>query len=193
MPSAPARAAALCEDGCFTIGGLNGDDHRKLPTARQWLLVRIGAALLGVVLVAADLVWKLAAGWFAADQGHPPTWLYLPPRAAAVVVLVWFAWRTWLVARSSGRRALTTLRGELHAEEATLYRKARAERRAGLAGVARERVGVGGRRDSDGGRWGGVVAGNAEPSLWVSTRRSRAHARRLHWQTGGQFTSCQGA
>jgi hypothetical protein len=82
---------------------MDGDDHRKGLTARQWLVVRIVAALLGVLLVAGDVVWKLAAGWFAADQGNPPIWLYLPPRGAAVVVLVWFAWWTWLALRSSGR------------------------------------------------------------------------------------------
>jgi hypothetical protein len=83
----------------------DGDRRRKLPTTRQWPLVRIGAAFLGVMLVATDVVWKLTAGWFAAERGHPPIWLYVPPRCAAMVVLVWFAWRTWLVLRSSGRPA----------------------------------------------------------------------------------------
>jgi hypothetical protein len=81
--------------------GPDMDDRRKRPAARHWLVVRIAAALLGVVLVAADVVWKLAAGWFAGDQGNPPIWLYLPPRAGAVVVLMWFIWRTWLALRSS--------------------------------------------------------------------------------------------
>lgn len=79
---------------------MDGDDRRKRLTARQWLVVQIVAALLGVLLLAGDVVWKLAAGWF--NQENPPIWLYLPPRGAGVIVLVWFAWRTWLALRSSG-------------------------------------------------------------------------------------------
>jgi hypothetical protein len=78
------------------------DEHRRWPTARRWLVVRIVAALLGMLLVAGDVVWKLAAGWFVSDQGNPPIWLYLPPRAGTVIVLMWFVWRTWLALRSSG-------------------------------------------------------------------------------------------
>jgi hypothetical protein len=54
------------------VGGMGPDmdDRRKTPAARHWLVMRIAAALIGVVLVAADVVWKLAAGWFAGDQGE---------------------------------------------------------------------------------------------------------------------------